>query len=553
MKTKLRAALAIFATSAVMMTMTACGGESPTAPDVSSITAPAPTSTPTPAPTPTPSAASCNTRDLVAVPVNFTSGGQLPEVVKVRISNPKSTSCSGIRLTSWNATNLADQVKFADSDGRYPPVEELSVKVPCGVPWVQIDTNNSPYTPVGGRYSPAYFVPPAFYGRGPACSQPSPPPTPPPSACEGVGTPAFSMTLGGTTAPVVTTRLTFAPGFTGSINLSPSPVSGFPGGTVTSGNVNNSNYNPPSQPLVVDSTWQVKKGNEVCRSGQGSVTVNPPQRTCENVNLVLQNPQVSGTSATCTATWNPPPSSSTMLLDNGTPRTVTPGVGTTYSNLSAGNHVCKITVVDGQLSCTSEKPFTINPERTCGNVNPQVSCSVSGDDATCHVSWVNPGSGSIKLNSGSYESIANGANKAYNNLTNGNYTATLKVDDGGLSCTDTDNFTVQQSCEQQHPPTASFLGFTDQGGTLWGRVHLENVGGWVVYMYATSTESKCNAGNFDYQKDREPMTLACGSTADVTVSYPWQGHASEWWWVAWTNSGTPSAGGRSQCIRNTHN
>ncbi|MCC6405043.1 MAG: hypothetical protein IT405_01510 [Candidatus Yanofskybacteria bacterium] len=172
----------------------------------------------------------------------------------------------------------------------------------------------------------------------------------------------------------------------------------------------------------------------------------PPPRTCNDIHVVLQNPQVNGTSVTCTGTWNAPPSSGTMFLDGGTPRTVASGAGTTYPDLSAGTHSCKLDVLNGTETCTASKSFTIEPPpppRDCEVIKPKVSCSVSGSNASCLVGWINPGTGAIKLNNGPFEPVPNGATKQYPNLNPGSYVATLRVEDGDASCTDQDTFTVE--------------------------------------------------------------------------------------------------------------
>ncbi|MCC6934242.1 MAG: hypothetical protein IT406_00900 [Candidatus Yanofskybacteria bacterium] len=386
------------------------------------------------------------------------------------------------------------------------------------------------------------------FGNNAACKKPKDPPTPPPPpppVCSGVGTPSFSFDKNeGETTAGVKSILTFPAGFAGSVALAPAPISGFPGGSVTSGTPNTSTYNRPAagqQPLTVIGSWEVRKSGELCASnsasvsitplspppppppptcsainlngsasvsgttatitatwnGSGSTTVKldngtaqpisngppgvtypglasgnhsallhysqagascdktvsftiqeppPPPRTCGDIHVVLQNPQVNGTSATCAGTWNAPPAAGTMFLDGGTPRTVASGAGTTYANLAAGSHTCKLDVMNGNEPCSASKLFTIEPPpppRDCEDVKAKIACSVSNDDASCLVGWVNPGTGGIKLNNGPFEPVANGATKQYPNLSAGTYTATLKVEDGSLTCTDSDTFTVE--------------------------------------------------------------------------------------------------------------
>jgi hypothetical protein len=234
-----------------------------------------------------------------------------------------------------------------------------------------------------GSFSTGYTLPYGPEGLHCSVSKTFTKPVPPreqQDPCVGVGEPTFSFTKSeGSSTATVTSVLTFPGGFSGSIALAPSPASGFPGGAVSSGASNNSTYNRPDwddPALTVNGSWQVRKDQQVCRSGSASVTVAPKQRTCDSV-------------------------------------------------------------------------------------HPNVSCSVTGDDASCSVSWNNPGSGSIRLDSVSYTSISNGSTKSYNNLSGGTHEVTLKVNDGQLECKDKDEFRIQaQTCDNAPATSGAAQGFS---------------------------------------------------------------------------------------------
>ena len=109
--------------------------------------------------------------------VNFVGQTAFPKVIRVKVTNAQP-ACAPVRLTVWDATNPEDQKFVSDSTGRFPPDSELSIEIPCGM-HVQVDLNNSPFTPDGARYSPGYFVK-GWRGWGPACPTPTPTPTRPP-------------------------------------------------------------------------------------------------------------------------------------------------------------------------------------------------------------------------------------------------------------------------------------------------------------------------------------------------------------------------------------
>ncbi len=266
---------------------------------------------------------------------------------------PTITGSPSVSINPTTVTVTAGNV--APTGGTFTPALPLTVERP-------------PFNQPAGSWNTTYSLP---YGPGPLhCTVtkpfngPVPPKDPPSDPCEGVGNPTFSFTKNeAATTATVTSNLTFPGGFTGSVALAPAPVSGFPGGSVSSGANNNSLYNRPQPnqpPLGVSGTWQVKKNEQVCKTGSANVTITPECRTCQDV-------------------------------------------------------------------------------------KPKVACTVSGNDAQCTVTWFNPGSGSIRLDSGSWQSVTNGETVPFRELSPGNHTAKLKVLDGSLTCEDTDHFTIEAS------------------------------------------------------------------------------------------------------------
>jgi hypothetical protein len=172
--------------------LVACGG-SPTSPDTVDFDAPAVAAPQAVVAAEHPASAapeaSCDVKAFEVQAVNFAGRTVLPEVVQVRIGNPQP-ACAPLRLTVWDATDPDDQVFIADSDGRFPADSELSIAIPCGI-HVQIDLNNSPYTPNGARYSPDYFVK-GWRGDGPACPAPAGPDPEPEQTPDPSSTPAPS-------------------------------------------------------------------------------------------------------------------------------------------------------------------------------------------------------------------------------------------------------------------------------------------------------------------------------------------------------------------------
>jgi hypothetical protein len=107
------------------------------------------------------------------------------------------------------------------------------------------------------------------------------------------------------------------------------------------------------------------------------------------------------------------------------------------------------------------------------------------------------------------------------------------------------------TCEQSHPPSWGTIATHDDGTNLSGTVGVHNAGVWKLYEYATSTEGKCTAGTYDYEKATDISTLTCGHDDTLSTAYRWLGHGSEWWWFTLKKDGVIVA--RSACLRNTHN
>jgi hypothetical protein len=285
---------------------------------------------------------------------------------------------------------------------------------------------------------------------------------PPNDPCLNVGNPTFSMTKDeGETTATVTSTLTYANGFTGNISITP-PVSGFSGGNVSSGTANNSLYNRPAsnQPaLTVNGSWQVKKDNQVCKSGSGSViiTPKPPVDTCAN----HTPPPITGSPSVSTTATQVTVNVGSVAPGGGTFNPTLPmTVNRPAYNQSAGTWSTTYTLPYGPvgLNCTTSKSFSgpVPPkERTCDTVNAKVTCTVDGDDATCLAGWINPGAGTMKLDAGTWQPVSNGGSLAFNNLTPGGHTMHLRVQDGGLTCEDDDSFTIQASGCANTPATSS--------------------------------------------------------------------------------------------------
>lgn len=291
------------------------------------------------------------------------------------------------------------------------------------------------------------------------------------------------------------------------------------------------------------------------------VSVPPKNDSCDN----YEKPIIVGDIASDVQTTQVVFSSGTVAPGGGTFNPALPQtVARPNANQPAGSFATTYTLVYGpqNLQCSVNKSFTksVPPKGdSCSNYEPPAitgspHVTTTATQVTVDAGTVAPGGGvftpslPLSVTRPDYGQPATAWNTDY----------TKSYGPENLHCLVSKHFTgpvgpKDPTCEQQNPPSASFGGFTDSGGNLSGSVSLHNAGGWTVSMFATSTESRCNAGQSDYEKVRHTDTVACGGSATDTVSYHWSGHPSEWWWVAWSNSGTPSAGGRSQCIRNTHN
>lgn len=429
-------------------------GESPTAPDVPGVSgSPNPAQADVPEP-------GCVIKDITASAVNFASETDWPKVVRVRVANPKGTSCSGIRLTAWNANDQANQIFFADSAERFPGSDELSVEVPCGVR-VQLDVNNSPYTPDRGQYSPAYFVK-AWWGRGPACTEPTPPPPPP--ACSDytpptiTGSPAVAInptTVTVTAGSVAPTGGSFTPALPLTVER---PLYNQPAGSWST------TYNLPYGPAALHCS--------VSKPFTGPVPPkDPPGDPCEGVG----NPSFTFTksettnSAVVTSSLTFPGGFTGSIGISPSPVSGFPGgtVTSGASNVSNYNrpdwNQSPLTVNGtwqvrkNETVCKSGAgSVDITPKsRVCGDVNAKVVCEVLGDDAQCTGTWINPGSGSMKLDAGIWQSISNGETLPYRNLTPGTHTAKLKVQDGGLTCEDSVPFIIEGGSVCDNTPATS--------------------------------------------------------------------------------------------------
>src|SRR5215510_2434450 len=128
LRTSLRLLLA-----AGWLPLVACGGGAtgpdPVPADIERRSAPQPVTSPVPAPA---AGEECNIKGFKVEPLNFIGQTELPKVIRVRVGNPQP-ACGALRLTVWDATNIDDQKFVRDSDGRFPPNEELSVEIPCGM------------------------------------------------------------------------------------------------------------------------------------------------------------------------------------------------------------------------------------------------------------------------------------------------------------------------------------------------------------------------------------------------------------------------------------
>ena len=111
------------------------------------------------------------------------------------------------------------------------------------------------------------------------------------------------------------------------------------------------------------------------------------------------------------------------------------------------------------------------------------------------------------------------------------------------------------TCDATSVPSASFTGFNDRHAAgawhLDGHVAVAHAGTWHASLHAAESEAECLAGIPHFTAHQEAQHLPCGASANLTVSFPWGGHRSEWWWVTVKHDGTQVA--RSACVRNSHN
>lgn len=115
------------------------------------------------------------------------------------------------------------------------------------------------------------------------------------------------------------------------------------------------------------------------------------------------------------------------------------------------------------------------------------------------------------------------------------------------------------TCDEQHPPAASYVGFptdVDAPGsgsnwTLSGSAKFDNAGTWEVRLYSASAMSEYTANTPDFTKDTATATVQCDHTSTKEVSYKWDGHPSEYWWLAIYKNGVFFS--KSAVVTNTHN
>ncbi len=198
-------------------------------------------------------------------------------------------------------------------------------------------------------------------------------------------------------------------------------------------------------------TLNVVRGQLSCPA-QLTIKVPPRDSTCED----FEAPVITGDIAMSLTATQASITSGTVAPAGGT---FTPTLPATVDRLPYGsgstmfNATYRLGYGPEELECFVQKDFSKEvpqKERSCGDVNPSVSVAVDGTSAKCTGTWTNPGSGSMKRDSESYGAISNGGFRTFSDLSSGSHSCTLKVDDGELSCTDTESFTIQRTCEIDH-------------------------------------------------------------------------------------------------------
>lgn len=96
--------------------------------------------------------------------------------------------------------------------------------------------------------------------------------------------------------------------------------------------------------------------------------------------------------------------------------------------------------------------------------------------------------------------------------------------------TQTPRPTATPSCNLQNPSVASWVGWS-VASTLVGTVNLTSTGPWIVELRASSNFGEYQSNHPDYVKASTTIQQACTGFSTAQVSYQWQGHSSEYWWV----------------------
>lgn len=198
-------------------------------------------------------------------------------------------------------------------------------------------------------------------------------------------------------------------------------------------------------------TLNVVRGQLSCPA-QFTIRVPPRDSTCEDFDALV----ITGDIAMSLSATQVSITSGTVAPSGGS---FTPSLPATVNRLPYGsgsttfNTTYRLGYGPENLECFVRKDFSKEvpqKERSCGDVSPSVSVAVDGTSAKCTGTWTNPGSGSMKRDSESYSAISNGGFRTFSGLSSGSHSCTLKVNDGELSCTDTESFSIQRTCSISH-------------------------------------------------------------------------------------------------------
>ena len=94
------------------------------------------------------------------------------------------------------------------------------------------------------------------------------------------------------------------------------------------------------------------------------------------------------------------------------------------------------------------------------------------------------------------------------------------------------------ACEVTNPPGFSVSFPVRSNNTLSATADVKNDGAWKLTMYAASSRRKYEANEPDYVKATDLRELRCLGAVTLTVTYPWVGHPSTYWWVVLERNGT---------------